>query len=666
MTPLLLLALLGAAPQTVPAQTPTPPESVAAAQALPSEQIAEAYRQFLLARRLEDDGEVEAAVEAYQRARTADPRAAEIPAALADLHMREDRGAEAIIAAQEAITIDPDNREAHRVLGTIYASAATSEVPRSAEARRTQQETLRRALTHLEQAVAREPGDVAADVNVRAMLARVYVIAGQYDEAIPILTEILRQEPGWQDGVTLLVDTYAAANRADEAVRWLEDAVQLNPRLHATLGDFYGRVRRWSDAAKSYEEALKLMPRSFDLRARFGSMLLSAGGRANAVRAREVLREALEMRASDERTLYLLAQAERQAGDYAAAAATARRLIDQNENNPRGYAALAEALAEQEDYQGVVDMLVPAVERFRATSEPEFPLALLLPQLGFAYQQLGQHAQAVQAFEEVHAASPQDIALTNYLVDAHVAAKNFDRALSVAQAARVGRPDDLRLARIEAQTLDRAGRSGEAIAVFDDVLSRRSNDPAVYMTLATVHAEGGRHAQAIEVLQDAQVKFPENADVSFELGALLERQQQYAQAEAAFRQAIALQPDHAPALNYLGYMFAERGERLAESVELIKRALAVEPDNGSYLDSLGWAYYRDGEFALAEEYLRRAAEQLTRNSVVQDHFGDVLFSLERYKEAIQAWQEALGGDGESIDKNAIDRKIRQAQQQLTR
>ena len=64
---------------------------------------------------------------------------------------------------------------------------------------------------------------------------------------------------------------------------------------------------------------------------------------------------------------------------------------------------------------------------------------------------------------------------------------------------------------------------------------------------------------------------------------------------------IARDPEHAAALNYLGYMLAERGERLDESVELIKRALAIDPDNGSYLDSLGWAYFKDGKLDLAVE-----------------------------------------------------------------
>ena len=120
----------------------------------------------------------------------------------------------------------------------------------------------------------------------------------------------------------------------------------------------------------------------------------------------------------------------------------------------------------------------------------------------------------------------------------------------------------------------------------------------------------------------------------------------------------------ATALNYLGYMLAERGERLDESVGYLKKALTIEPENGSFLDSLGWAYFKAEKLDLAEENLRRAANQLKTNSVIQEHYGQVLFKLGRYDEAIAAWTRALNGDGDSIDKADIDKKIRAAKQKL--
>ena len=127
---------------------------------------------------------------------------------------------------------------------------------------------------------------------------------------------------------------------------------------------------------------------------------------------------------------------------------------------------------------------------------------------------------------------------------------------------------------------------------------------------------------------------------------------------------LSRDPDNATALNYLGYMLAERGERLDESVDLLKKALQIEPENGSYLDSLGWAYFKSDKLDLAEDNLRRAADQLKTNSVIQDHHGDVLFKLGRVDEAIAAWTRALNGDGDSLNRGDIDKKIRSAKQKL--
>src|SRR5262249_12627075 len=175
-----------------------------------------------------------------------------------------------------------------------------------------------------------------------------------------------------------------------------------------------------------------------------------------------------------------------------------------------------------------------------------------------------------------------------------------------------------------------------------------ADDPVAYIALAQFYSDLDRGPQAVKVLQDAQAKFPADTSIDFELGAAYDKQKKFADAEAAFKQLIAKEPDNAAALNYLGYMLAERGERLEESVSLLQKALKLEPHNGSYLDSLGWAYYKQDKLDLAEDNLRRAADQLKTNSVIQDHHGDVLFKMGRMDEAIAAWTRAINGDGDSV------------------
>lgn len=658
-----LVAVLGAsAPLAAAGQSTSAPARTPQTAPASQDRTADAYAQFLQAHAFGDAGKIDEAIAAYKRAAALDPTAATIPAELAELYANENRAAEAQTAAEQAIKIDPDNKQAHRILGQIYAGLAGAAAQDRRATRASQQENVRKAIEHFEKAL--ETPVRQTDIDVRALLSRLYLTADEYEKAIPLLSDIVKEAPQWRDGPSLLVEAYTGANRAKEAVQWLEESAPDNPQLYSTLAGFYARDRRWTDAADAYAQALKESPRSVDYRVNMASMLMNTGSRSDVVRARDALREAVALRANDERALTLLAQSERRLGDPVAAEAAARKVIAVNAKGPRGYFVLAEALEDQRKFQGVVDALAPAVASFRGTADGAFALGSLLPHLGYAYQELGQFDNAIKTFEDARKLAPNDPTMTSYLIRAHMAAKNYTQAAEVAHAARMQSPNELRFASLEALALRRAGKNDQSIAAMEDFLKRQPDQPEAHIAMAQTYADANRGAQAVKVLQDAQARFPDDTDITFQLGALLDRQKKYTESEAVFRQLINKEPENAAALNYLGYMLAERGERLNESVDLVKRALALDPDNGSYLDSMGWAYYKDGKFDLALEHLKRAADLLTGNSVVQDHYADLLFRLGRYNDAIDAWNKALSGDGDSIDRGDIDKKIRSARQKL--
>jgi len=636
-----------------PASAPTSPDK-----------IAEAYNQFLLGHRLEEKDDESGAIAAFKRAMELDPNAAEIPAELASVYLRQNKVQEAMSAAEQSLKIAPANRDANRVLGTIYAalSETTRENARGRAANRPD-ENLTKAIHHFELASDKSGGE--ADPNVRATLARLYVRAAMYDKAIPLLTDLVNQEPGWQDGPMMLAEAYAGAGRAADAIAWLEQRTAEDERMLPALADFYERERRWSDAAGAYARILRRNPRSIDVKTRYASALLNAGGKENAAKARDALTEIVAARATEARPLYLLSQAQRRLGDFTAAEASARKLVTLNRKSPWGYYALAEALEARHDYQAVVDELAPIVAEFRGkTADTSFDVGILLPHLGFAYQELGQNEKAIATFDEAHKLSPDDAAVASYLVEANIAAKKYAAAIDVARSALAQNPDDLRLLRLQAQALRHTGKADQGIALLEKAAKTHAEDPLAYIALAQAYADADRGAQAVKVLQDAQAKFPDNDSVAFELGTVYDKQKRFGDAEASFRAVLARDPENAAALNYIGYMLAERGERLDESVNFLKKALQIEPDNGSYLDSLGWAYFKSDKLDLAAENLKRAADQLPANSVIQDHYGDVLTRLGRIDEAIAAYTRALNGDGDSIDKSEIDKKIRTAKQKL--
>ena len=629
------------------------------------DKVAEAYAQFLLGHRFEENEDETSAIAAYKRAMELDPTAADIPAQLAGVYLKQSKAQEAMSAAQAALKLAPANREANRVLGTVYAalSEATQDAPARGRGANQADANLAKAIQHFELAL---DGAVAeSDPNMRATLARLYLRSGAYDKAIPLLSDLVNQESGWQDGPMMLVEAYAGAGRSADAIAWLEERTPGDPRLLPALADFYERERRWKDAAAAYDTALQRSPRNPDLKARYASALMNAGGRQNIEKARAALTDVTTARPTDVRSLYLLSQAQRRLGDFAGAEASARKVIAQAATSPWGYYALAETFEARRQYQSVVDELAPVVAANRGKSgDAAMDLGLLLPHLGFAYQEIGQPEKAIAAFEDARKLAPDDAAVAGYLIEANIAGKKYGAAVDAARVALAQHPNDLRLTRLEAQALRHAGKADQGISILESAVKAHADDPSAYISLAQAYSDADKGVQAVRVLQDAQAKFPSDDGIAFELGSVFDKQKKFPEAESAFRQVLSRDPDNAIALNYLGYMLAERGERLDESVAYLKKALEIEPENPSYLDSLGWAYFKADKLDLAESNLRRAADQLKTNSVIQEHFGQVLFKLGRYDEAIAAWTRALAGDGDSIDKSDVDRKIKAARQKL--
>jgi len=107
-----------------------------------------------------------------------------------------------------------------------------------------------------------------------------------------------------------------------------------------------------------------------------------------------------------------------------------------------------------------------------------------------------------------------------------------------------------------------------------------------------------------------------------------------------FSDLLRKEPDNAPALNYLGYMYADSGVHLEESLEMIKKALTYEPDNGAYLDSYGWALYRLGRLEEAEEQIRKALDVVQSDATIHEHLGDILRARGHLDEARDHWQRA--------------------------
>jgi predicted Zn-dependent protease len=281
-------------------------------------------------------------------------------------------------------------------------------------------------------------------------------------------------------------------------------------------------------------------------------------------------------------------------------------------------------------------------------------------QLGIAQQQLANWDGSIAAFTAAKSLTPEDPEIDAYLVQAHLTARRFDRAEAIAREALVRDPDQPRMVRLRAQALLKAGKSAEANQLLEDGVAKNPESREFLIGLADLYADQKRTDDALRMLERARKTFGDDEPLTMRFANVYEGGGRLGDAEKELRRLMAEDPLNANAMNSLSYMLAEHNERLPEAVDLAQRALKVEPGNPAYLDTLGWALFKQGKVEEAAEPLGKAAAILTGNSVIQDHHGDVLAKRGRTAEALAAWQRALAGDGESIDRAAIEKKIKAA------
>ena len=202
----------------------------------------------------------------------------------------------------------------------------------------------------------------------------------------------------------------------------------------------------------------------------------------------------------------------------------------------------------------------------------------------------------------------------------------------------------------EANVLARQGQIKDAREALRRIVPE-SLGQRVQLTLA--EAQMLRDAKdfqaAFDVIGEALAKTPDTPDLLYDQALIAERLGRFDVTEKNLTRVIEIRPDHAHALNALGYTLADRNQRLDEAYKFIDSALKLAPDDPYILDSMGWVFFRMGQPDKALEYLQRAWK-LKPDAEIGAHLGEVLWVRGQREEARRIWDEALklGPDNESL------------------
>ncbi|MFN8116100.1 MAG: tetratricopeptide repeat protein [Bacteroidia bacterium] len=200
-----------------------------------------------------------------------------------------------------------------------------------------------------------------------------------------------------------------------------------------------------------------------------------------------------------------------------------------------------------------------------------------------------------------------------------------------------------------------ATHSSEAMELFP-------NNSIPYFFNGFANIQLRNYNKAIESLEEG-IEFVYNnnpllKDFYSNLGDAYNAIKDYAKSDKAFDDALKVNPDDADVLNNYAYFLSLRKEKLEKAEKFSRRSNELAPNNRLYIDTYGWILYQQGKYTEAEEWLNRAVK-MGRKGTILEHYGDVLYKLDKKEEALKYWQEAktVGGASNLLDKKIADKKL---------
>lgn len=569
---------------------------------------------------------------------------------LRDLAARQRQLGQAVEQVLEARRLAPENLDVLRTVGRVHMMMSGYD-PDAAEVALEAYRKIRR----------QEPWDVQSMVALGQILGE----RGEFGEAAEIFEEASRYTPNNRIIFTFLADAQERAGNSEAAAAALARILDLDPSdvdTRIRLAELVGRQGDHEEALAVLEEAVSGQERDPRLRYLRARELFFLDRAEEALSLTEELLEENPGRRLQRFVTDLRARALASVGRTDEAFRELARLLDLDPGNTDLVRQVAAQLTAGAPPEEAREMLSAFIERHRA--------------------------RALEEEEVARSLEAARVALTGI----YVSQEEWDLAVAVLEPLLESERETLRVNGLLhlAEVLHLSGRPGEAQRLLkknhDEVpeatakrvqlfllseepgkarklLRKAAREHSLESSLGAVQAFHGEELweETLEPLEQITERHPRSLPAHFMLGSARERSGDVEGAARAFRAALEIEPDDPQTLNYLGYMWADRGENLEQALKMIRRAVQQDADNGAYVDSLGWVLYRLGQYAEAREHLERAARLASGDPVVLEHLGDVYVALgedgkaaEIYRRILQAAAELGEGDQ---DLGAVQRKL---------
>ncbi len=459
------------------------------------------------------------------------------------------------------------------------------------------QKRLEEAEKWSEEALSRSP----KEIDLQVLLAKIYINQKKYSEAEGLLKEILSQVGDDEEVNFLLGNLYLKRGDAKGAIAAFKRLAHGSGRQAVMARFFLGRLYTTEGELEKAEEVYKALLEDnphLSYVYKYLSRIYQAQGRmADAKNAYEAL---LVNHPRDAEALRELLELYLELGEFEAHRGEFDRFLLLLDQSPKEGLRLVPALADHKRYDEALEVLDNLSGAFEDTSPVEFYKALV-------YEDMGKEEKYLLHLKRIQEGS------SFYY------------------------PAMLRLAMFKKK---QAGPL-EAARMIEPLISREDASKDIFIVLSSFYEDANNRFKAREVLEEAAKRFKGDKEISIRLAIILEELKMRDQAIEIVKRILKEDPEYVPALNFLGYVYAEKGEHLDEAQKLVETALAKRPDDGYIMDSLGWVFYKKGEYKKALATIQRAMRLAPGDSIITEHLGDCLFALGHYYKAIKTYRKAI-------------------------
>jgi len=428
----------------------------------------------------------------------------------------------------------------------------------------------------------------------------VMVSAGKDAEAAKYLRKAIKLDPSKEDAYIHLSTSLIRVFEYEEAVTTLKELVKLNS--DSVLGYYY--LGRTYSQMKLYREAIVYFKKVLELRPDFGQA-------------------AIDMAASHEAL-----------GEYSTAIDIYRSLLKEEDNRGALLQRLIQLLIQQRRFEEALSYLNISAKSGMGGQETQ-------RKIGLIHLELEQYDAAIKVFTEILEKDPSADAIRLYLGVAFEEKEELERAYEEFSKIVSGSPVYTEAIGHRAFILRSQGNNKAAEALLKEAIAIYPNQIDLYLNLSSLYEALEKPVEALVLLQDNEKRFSSEPKLHFRLGVLYDKLGKKPESIERMKKVLALNPNEAQALNFLGYTYAEMGIHLNEALTYLKKAIELRPKDGFIMDSLGWLYFKMNKYDDAVTYLEEANRLVQEDSTIAEHLGDAYYAKRELKKALKLYKRAL-------------------------